>query len=210
MSMRMTRFLLMAFCALLGVAVALVAEAQRRAGDPRGIRDPGDKGGKGGGGGGIIDACILPAQCQINAPVFNFGRASMNQAAPPVYSNASISVTCTRAAVNNLSVSVGFELWAETIADPPRQMRDIGDSGRTVGYDMYIDPARTRLWGSGVAAGTFPLQGACVLDDRNRVCTIPFLLYGTVYGGQQQVPPGNFQGAILARLNYQFGGCQVR
>jgi spore coat protein U-like protein len=111
--------------------------------------------------------------------------------------------------LNNLTVDVGFELWAETIADPPRQMRDIGATGLTVGYDMYIDPARTRLWGSGVAPNTFPLQGACSLDDRNRVCTVPYLLYGTVYGGQQQVPPGNFQGAILARLSYFFSGCRT-
>ena len=63
-------------------------------------------------------------------------------------------------------------------------------------YDMYIDPARTRLWGRRRATGTFPLQGACFLDDRNRVCTIAFLLYGTVHGGQQQVPPGKCLGAI--------------
>lgn len=201
MSMRMTRFLVLAFCMLLGVWVALAAAQQGM----RGGRDPGGKG-KGGGGGG--EACIRPAQCVINAPVFNFGRASMNQSAPPVYSNASISVTCTRVAVDGLSVDVAFELWGETVNPPPRVMRDaIG--GTYLQYDMYIDPARTRLWGSS-EIGAFPLQGACFLDDRNRVCTIPFLLYGTVYGGQAPIPPGNFLGAIVSRLNYNFTQCRSR
>jgi spore coat protein U-like protein len=199
MSKPMTRFLLSAFCALLGAWVGwtLVAEAQVT----RGIRDPG---GKGGGG---VDPCILPAQCQINAPVFNFGRTTMSGSAPPVYSNASISVTCTRAAVNGLRVDVLFELFGQIVNEPPRVMRDIGDSGLTVSYDMYIDPARTRLWGSG-HMGSFPLQGVCQLDDRNRVCTIPFPLYGTVFGGQQLVPPGKYQGAIVSTLNYTFSGCR--
>ena len=199
-SVPMSRFLLTAFCALLGawVASALVAEAQVT----RGIRDPGKKGGPGGGA-----ACILPAQCRINAPVFNFGRATMSGSAPPVYSNASISVTCTRAAVDGLRVDVGFELFGQIVNEPPRAMRDIGDSGLTVAYDMYIDPARTKLWGSG-HSGSFPLEGACSLDDRNRVCTIPFLLYGTVLGGQTLVPPGKFQGAIVTTLNYTFLDCR--
>ena len=202
MSMRMTRFLLMAFCALLGVWVALAAAQQ----GTRGGRDPGGKGGgKGGGGGGA--ACVRPAQCVINAPVFNFGRTTMDGNAPPVYSNASISVTCTRAAVDGLRVDVAFELFGQIVNEPPRAMRDIGDSGTTVAYDMYIDAARTRLWGSGYM-GSFPLQGACFLDDRNRVCTIPFLLYGTVFGGQQSIPPGKFQGAIVSTLNYNFTDCR--
>jgi spore coat protein U-like protein len=200
MSVPMTRFLLTTFCALLGawVASALVAEAQVT----RGIRDPG---GKGGGGGG--NACILPAQCQVNAPVFNFGRVTMSGNAPPVYSHASISVTCTRAAVDGLRVDVAFELFGQIVNEPPRVMRDIGDTGSVVTYDMFIDPARTRLWGSG-HMGSFPLEGVCLLDDRNRVCTIAFPLYGTVFGGQHLIPPGKFQGAIVSTLNYRFVDCR--
>lgn len=190
----MTRFFLAACCVLLGAWVALAAAQGTRA----------DKGGKGGGGG---DACILPANCQINAQVYNFGRAQMSQSAPPVHSNAAISVTCTRSAVSGLSVDVPFELKGVVVQDFPRQMRDIGATGTTLAYDMYIDPARTRLWGDGTA-GTFPLQGNCVLDDRNRVCTIPFLLYGTVFGGQPSTPSGQFFGAIVSRLEYSFNNCR--
>jgi spore coat protein U-like protein len=148
---------------------------------------------------------VFPAQCQINAPTFNFGRSVMNSTTPPIYGNAIISVTCTRHPQDRLSVEVGFELWAETIQSPPRQMRDaIG--GAYLAYDIYIDPARTRPWGSEVT-GQFPLQGGCALDERNRVCTIAFPLYGKVYGQQDLVRPNPYLGAIVAKLDYFFTAC---
>ena len=90
---------------------------------------------------------------------------------------------------------------------PPRYMRD-GKLGAYLAYDMYVDAARTRLWGDGIASGTFVLEGQCSLDDRNRVCTLAFPLYGRVNGHQQQVPPGQFLGAVAARLDYQFAACK--
>jgi hypothetical protein len=75
---------------------------------------------------------------------------------------------------------------------------------------MYIDPARTKVWGSGEGTwggSAFPLEGYCLLDDRNRTCTLVFPLYGTVLGGQSPIPPGKFQGAIVSTLNYRFGNC---
>lgn len=192
----------MAFCALLGVGVALVVVAQVGRGD-----DKGKGKGKGGGGGGV-EECILPAQCVINAPVFNFGRASMDAEAPAVQSNATISVTCTRAAVDGLIVDVAFQLSALVPDAPPRYMRDPVFSAY-LAYDLYVDAARTRLWGDGINQGTFLLEGICLLNQVNRVCTLVFPLYGRVPGGQTQVPPGRFLGAVAARLNYQFAGCRV-
>ena len=192
----MTRFLLTVCCALLA-AWALVSLAQQL---PQG-RGPGSRPLKGGGG-----TCpAFPAQCNINAPTFNFGRSVMTSTTPPIYGNALISVTCTRHPQDRLEVGVGFDLWAETVQEPPRQMRDaIG--GAYLAYDIYIDPARTRPWGSAVT-GQFPLQGACLLDERNRVCTIPFTLYGKVYGQQELVRPNPYLGAIVARLDYFFTAC---
>ena len=137
----------------------------------------------------------------------NFGRAQMSSTAPPVYTNSAISVTCIRHPQDRLSVEVVFDLWGEIVNAPPRAMRDqIG--GAVLTYDVYVDAARTRLWGSGQYAGTFPFQGACVLDDRNRVCTIPFVLYGTVFGGQLGITPGPFLGTVVSRLEYQFVNCR--
>ena len=149
------------------------------------------------------DCPLLPAQCQVSAQVFNFGRHPMSQDAPPIHSNGTIAVTCTRVAQNNLSVEVPFVLKGLP-PDPARQMRDqIG--GGYLRYLMFVDPARTRYWGDG-SQGTSTFQGTCSLDNRNRVCTIPFLLYGRVDGGQVPLP-GQWLGAVVSRLEYRFLSC---
>ena len=131
----------------------------------------------------------------------------MSSTAPPIYSNAMISVTCTRHPQDRLEVNVEFDLKGVVVQEPPRQMRDqIG--GAYLAYDMYVDAARTRLWGDGAASGTEFFTGGCFLDERNRVCTIPFMLYGTVFGQQAAVPPGSFLGAVVSRVEYRFIGCQ--
>jgi spore coat protein U-like protein len=178
----MTRVLLAAYCALL----SLPAWAQ-------GARAP-------------AECPAVPAQCQINAPVFNFGRAQMSAAAPPVHTNGTISVTCSRLPQDRLRVEVQFELKGVVAQEPPRSMRDqIG--GAYLAYDLYVDAARTRFWGDGAAGSDF-FSAACFLDEKNRACTIPFVLYGKVNGQQVRVPPGPYLGAVVSRLEYRFANCQ--
>ena len=195
----MTRVLFTVCCALL-TAWALVSVAQQL---PRGS-GPGSRAPGGGSG-----ACpVLPARCQINTPRFNFGRHTMSPTAPPIDAIATISVTCTRHPQDRLSLEVHFNLWAETVQSPPRQMRDEA-GGAYLAYDMYIDPARTKLWGSGVAADTFPLESDCLLNEHNRVCTIAFPLYGRVHGNQHQVRANPYIGALITRLEYRFVACMT-
>jgi spore coat protein U-like protein len=88
-------------------------------------------------------------------------------------------------------------------ADPSRQMRNQIGAGDLsyLGYDMFVDPARTRYWGDGTQ-GTFVLTGTLLLDDRNRVGTLAFPIYGTVRSGQGVVPPGQWLGAVVTRVQY--------
>ena len=187
----MTRILLAACCALLSAS----ALAQAPVGGP-GSRAPG--------GGATCPA--FPAQCQVNVSTFNFGRATMNSTSPPIYGNSTISVTCTRHPQDRLSVNVYFDLKGVIVQQPPRQMRDqIG--GAYLAYDMYVDAARTRLWGDG-SPGTEFFSNSCFLDEKNRVCTIPFVLYGRVNGQQAAIPPGPFIGAVVSRVEYRFLNCR--
>jgi spore coat protein U-like protein len=145
---------------------------------------------------------LRPAECQVNAPVFNFGRAEMSTTSPPVYSYATISVTCTRAPVDGLDVQVDFELQALP-AEPARQMRNqIGGGDLSyLGYEMFVDATRTRYWGDG-SQGTFTIPGTLVLDDRNRVGTLAFPIYGKVHGAQGLTPSGQWLGAVVTRVKY--------
>jgi spore coat protein U-like protein len=126
----------------------------------------------------------------------------MSSTSPSVDSIATISVTCTRAHLDGLNVDVNLELQAQPPA-PARQMRNQigGGDASYLRYDMFLDSARTRYWGDGTQ-GTFPIINQLVLDDRNRVGTLAFPLYGRVDGGQSPIAPGHWLGAVIARLHY--------
>ena len=132
--------------------------------------------------------------------VFDFGRAQMSPTAPAINGHNAIAVTCTRAPkMDGRDVDITYELKALP-AEPSRSMRD--SNLGYLRYIMYVDPARTRYWGDGVSHGTFTLQGALSLDDRNRVGTLVHQVYGKVDGGQTALA-GQWLGLVAARLEYR-------
>ena len=177
----MTRFVLVACCAL----VSLPAWAQV-------VRSPRAK--------PPIECPVRPADCQINAQVFDFGRGQMTSSSPPINGTNTISVTCTRANQNGLNVEVLYNLQAIP-PEPARQMRD--NQLNFLRYLMFVDPARTRYWGDGINYGTFTFQGQLFLDDRNRVGTLAHVVYGRVDGAQTPpTPPGQWLGLVVVKLEY--------
>jgi spore coat protein U-like protein len=144
------------------------------------------------------DCPARSAECEITTQVLNFGRHPMTPDSPPVSSLTTVAVTCTRAAAQGTVVEVPFELQALP-AEPTRYMRD--NLAQYLRYFVFVDPARTRNWGDGTQ-GTEVFVGRLFLDDRNRVGTLAFPVYGQVDGGQIVVP-NPFVGLVLTRLNYQ-------
>jgi len=140
-----------------------------------------------------------PVECQVNAPVFDFGRRQMLPTSPDINGRAIISVTCVKSP-DESKVDVDFELQAQPPA-PARQMRN--QVGGYLGYDMFLDPARLQYWGDG-SQGTFTITGQLKLDNNNRVGTLVYPLYGRVPGGQQSVLPGQWLGAVVSRVLYTF------
>lgn len=140
------------------------------------------------------------AVCEINSQVFDFGRGQMHPAAPAINGQNAVSVTCTRGReLESVEVEVNFYLNALPI-EPNRFMRD--QHLAYLRYHMYVDAARTRTWGDGTG-GTSNFYYTLNLDDRNRVGTKAFLVYGQVDGGQVETPNGQWLGAVLMRLEYQ-------
>jgi spore coat protein U-like protein len=117
----------------------------------------------------------------------------------PINGTSTISVTCTRAPLDGLNVTVQYDLQAIP-PEPARQMRD--NNLLYLRYSMFVDPARTRYWGDGYSYGTFTFQGELFLDDRNRVGTLAHVVYGRVDGAQPLAPPGQWLGLVALRLEY--------
>jgi len=128
----------------------------------------------------------------------------MESGSPPVLTTNMISVTCTRHPQDRLEVTVPFELKALVPDAPPRYMRDAVGGGY-LAYDLYLDPARTRIFGDGTN-GTFTITNACFLDERNRVCNLAFPLYGKAQAVEPP-RPGQWLGAVVTRVEYSFNSC---
>ena len=125
----------------------------------------------------------------------------MSAESPAINGHNTISVTCTRSPdLEGIDVQVDFYLRAFP-AEPNRSMRD--RNLLYLHYSMYVDAARTRYWGDGSSHGTSAFQSTINLDNRNRVGTLAFPVYGKVGGGQQLAPPGQWLGAVVTQLEYQ-------
>jgi spore coat protein U-like protein len=138
-----------------------------------------------------------PANCQINTQVFDFGRGQMSPEAPAINGHNTISVTCVMGE-NAAEVQVDFHL-AAVPAEPSRYMRD--RQLAYLRYYMYVDAARLRHWGDGTGP-TSTFDGTLFLNERNRVGTLSFPVYGKVDAGQLALP-GQWLGAVVTRLEYQ-------
>jgi spore coat protein U-like protein len=182
----MTRFLVAACCVL----VHLSAEAQFFQRPPR-AKPPA------GGNCGARQGAV----CQINAQVFDFGRGQMGPNHAAINAENTISVTCTRSPeLEGVDVLVDFYLSARP-GEPSHHMRD--RHLLYLRYYMFVDPTRTRHWGTGSGGATFTFPGTLQLDNRNRVGTLAYRIYGQVDGNQGQSPPGQWLGLLQAHLEYQ-------
>lgn len=189
----MTRFVLATCCALL----SLSAWAQSARPLPPRAKPPAKP----------PAGCLVgrPADCQVSAQIFDFGRAQMSPSAPPILGTSTLSVTCTRSqTADGLNVDVAYRLKAVP-ADPIRHMRD--RNLEHLSYGMYLDPARTRAWGDGISYGTFAFEGSFSLSNRTRSDTFAHQVYGKVDGGQIGPLPGQWLGLTAMTLEYDIVAC---
>ena len=138
-----------------------------------------------------------PAQCEISAPLYNFGRHPMTASSAPIRTQGSISLTCTKLIQQGFPVNVDIELQGL----PPRPSRALrGHEGEDLTYALFLEPALTRAWGDG-SSGTYAILDNIELRGNDRVLSRTYVLYGRVDGGQQG-SPGRYLGSIASRLRY--------
>jgi len=95
----------------------------------------------------------------------------------------------------NCSGTLTFELDGGangTIND--RKMR--GPDGNTLDYQIYSNPSRTTIWGTGGNGFEFPLQG----DGTPSTAFVP--VHGRIPGGQA-VPGGNYTDIVNITLTFE-------
>ncbi|HSO07561.1 MAG TPA: spore coat U domain-containing protein [Pelomicrobium sp.] len=118
-------------------------------------------------------AAPAAAVCQASASGINFGAYDVFSPLAAT-STGTITVTCRVAPPPTVVIAIGPSAVSGLIN--PRRLR--GGGSDTVDYNVFIDNARTVIWGDGV------LGGSTVSQRFTPNQTIPFTVYGGVPAGQ--------------------------
>ncbi|HET9361851.1 MAG TPA: spore coat U domain-containing protein [Vicinamibacterales bacterium] len=126
--------------------------------------------------------------CTISAVSVAFGNYNVFTATP-VDSAGSVTFRCNAAAANiSITLSKGT---SSTFA--PRTMTRVGEA---LNYNLYLDAARTNVWGDG-SGGTSTYTN--VNPPNNQNVTLP--IYGRI-PASQDVSAGLYSDTVLATVNF--------
>ena len=141
----------------------------------------------------LLAATALPATaaCNVSAIDLNFG--PYDPLGPSDSTSAgSITVTCDQSPAPTVSILVGPSSNGGGFA--PRRLRQAGGTD-TLAYNIYTDPANTRIWGDGTG-------GTAMLTHRVQK-NAPWspTIYGRVRA-RQDVAVGNYSDAIAITIQF--------
>ncbi len=75
--------------------------------------------------------------------------------------------------------------------------RSMSNGVSLLGYQIYIDAARTIVWGDG-SGGTVAVSGSCTPG----LCNNSYTTYGRIPGSQTTTAPGSYSDVITVTVTY--------
>jgi spore coat protein U-like protein len=134
----------------------------------------------------LAAATAARADCTVSVGALAFGRNDVF-AGRPTDSTATITYSCSLpATAPTLSIGPGV-----AASFNPRQIRK---GGKTILYNLYVDAARTLVWGDGTAGtATVPASIGTGLTAT---------VYGRIFAGQTAAPAGNYLDSVVVAINF--------
>jgi spore coat protein U-like protein len=105
-----------------------------------------------------------------------------------LFTEADISVTCTKDAATTISLSSGGHAAGGT-----RQLTDGAATPHFLTYSLYSDPTRTAAWGDGTLAAVLSYAGTGASDTVK--------VYGKIEKSQLAAP-GDFTDTVTATITF--------
>jgi len=142
------------------------------------------------------------ADCSVTAVNLNFGAYDPLLAAPDD-SAGTVTVTCrsTRKAATRVNYKVTVSNGMNGATPAARQMA--AGAGR-LGYNVFTDPARSQVWGTG-SGGTVVASGAMTVGpgvgNGRGTQTVTHTVYGRIPQLQDAVP-GTYSDTLLVTLTF--------
>lgn len=139
------------------------------------------------------------ADCTVSTVGVNFGVYDPLIAAPDD-SVGEITVTCTH--LSGPAVEVRYTLTLSTGSSGTYAQRLLRSGPTTLGYNLSVDLARSRIWGNG-GVGTVIVTGTLKVGpgEGNGSRTAVHSIYGRI-PGRQDTLDGDFSDSIVATLTY--------
>lgn len=123
------------------------------------------------------------AACDANISLLDFGRLDLERGGQVT---GEVIVNCDEPGRFSIGLSPGLGDFTR------RRMQ--GSGGTELIYNLFVDPARQRIWGDGISAGTQTIQGE---NDGRRPSVIP--IYGQV-PSNQRVLTGPYSDNLLVTV----------
>lgn len=136
-----------------------------------------------------VSATVVP-NCRVEIQPMAFGLYDplLDHSTAPLQAQAEMSLLCTRNVPANIELDQG-SYGTDTRA------RLLGLGAGRLGYGLFLDAARSRVWGIG--------SDALVLSGSEREGSDPLIL--TIYGAippAQEVVAGDYTDIVTARVNF--------
>jgi spore coat protein U-like protein len=123
------------------------------------------------------------ANCEASVSLVDFGQLDLDEGANV---SGEVVVTCNQPARFNLALSSGLGDY--------RLRKMLGSDGDELTYNLFVDPARRRVWGDGISGGTQTIKGE---NDGRRPSIIP--IYAFV-PPRQSVLTGSYRDNLLVTV----------
>ena len=127
--------------------------------------------------------------CRVQVAAMDFG-VYMPLRSTPLDVTGRVTIRC-QARTGSFTVTLGPGLSGDAMN---RTMISPGNAG--LNYNLYVDPARTLVWGDGTGA-TATVAG--VRPEKGRPIFLDYPVYGRVFSGQAP-PPGAYSDTILVTV----------
>ncbi len=142
----------------------------------------------------LAPSAASAGSCTVNSAGLAFGPYSSG-VSWHVDSEGTLSFTCTGVMGEVVVFTVSLSAGGGGSGFNPRRLRS---GANEVQYNVYTDPARTRVWGDGTS-GTFTETGSVSIAAGPTPKNLP--IYGRVFGGQSP-PPGTYTDSLLITLSF--------
>jgi spore coat protein U-like protein len=133
--------------------------------------------------GAATPAAAAPA-CNASVSMVDFGRVDHKEGGDIT---GQLTVTCDGPTAFEVSASPGYGSYQERTMLGPRET--------VLRYNLYVDPARRRVWGDGDAGGTARITGQS--DGRKAVS---YTIYGRIPDGQS-LRSGHYRDSVKVSVS---------